>query len=78
MIVLHSSDTAEIELKGSRSEFCLLAGLLKAGEGGVELEVVDDPRPYELALRRIAVKRTAQPLVSVRVANDFTLCPRRP
>ncbi len=43
MIVLISSRTGEVELSGNREDLVGLAGVLRAGEGEVELDQVSDP-----------------------------------
>ncbi|WP_442913916.1 Imm32 family immunity protein [Kribbella sp. NBC_00382] len=66
MHLLYASRTGEFELSGRRSEFAMLADLLKTGSGEIVLEPVADPRPYDGALERLVVRAAGELLVSLR------------
>ncbi len=68
--LLLGEETGELELKGCREKFQLLAARIRSGDASsIPLTMVDDPRPYSRSLQRIEI-RGGSGKVSISLLGD--------
>jgi hypothetical protein len=70
MRVSQRDSQEEMELSGTAAEFLDLAGLVRAGEGVVQLDIEGDPFPYDHLLSAIEVHSVSGASVMIRCSGD--------